>query len=97
MSELKSWFKENQAVAIALITQALIFGGYIVSLEGRTSILETRGSPHLTVIDNRLAILESKTENTRAVNGLIDLADIGNQNERAPDFDPTGANLINAL
>ena len=65
MSNLTGWFKENQALAIALITQALIFGGYIVSLEGRTSILETRGSPHLGIIDNRLTVLESKTENNK--------------------------------
>ena len=62
MSNLTGWFKENQALAIALITQALIFGGYIVSLEGRTSILETRGSPHLQEINTRLTTLEKLTE-----------------------------------
>ena len=75
MSNLTGWFKENQALAIALITQALIFGGYIVSLEGRTSILETRGSPHLAVIDNRLTVLESQTENNKErLDRLVDKA-----------------------
>ena len=73
MSDLTGWFKDNQALAIALITQALIFGGYIVSLEGRTSILETRGSPHLGVIDNRLTVLESKTAaNAERIDRLVD-------------------------
>jgi hypothetical protein len=75
MSNLTGWFKDNQALAIALITQALIFGGYIVSLEGRISTLEIRGSPHLTVIDTRLTSLEAKTtNNTERINRLVDEA-----------------------
>ena len=62
---LKNWFKENQMLMIGLIGQALIFGGYMVNLEGRVSTLETRGSPHLGIIDNRLTVLESKTESNK--------------------------------
>ena len=75
MSEFKNWFKENQALSIALLTQLLIFGGYIISLESRVSILEKRGSPHLQVIDNRLTVLESQTQNNRdRLDRLVDKA-----------------------
>ena len=59
MSNLHSWFKENQVLIIGLIGQAIIAGIYMVNLEARVSTLEVRGSPHLAVIDNRLTVLES--------------------------------------
>ena len=65
MSQLGGWFRDNQVLAIALAGQAIIAGIYMVNLEARVSTLETRGSPHLGVIDNRLTVLESKTENNR--------------------------------
>ena len=65
MSNLTGWFKDNQPLAIALAAQAIVAGIYMVNLEARVSTLETRGSPHLGVIDNRLTVLESQTENNK--------------------------------
>jgi len=65
MSNLGNWFRDNQVLAIALATQAIIGGIYMVNLEARVSTLETRGSPHLTVIDNRLTVLESLTKENK--------------------------------
>ena len=65
MSQLGSWFRDNQVLAIALAGQAIIAGIYMVNLEARVSTLEVRGSPHLGTIDNRLTVLESKTESNK--------------------------------
>ena len=65
MSHLGNWFRDNQVLAIALLGQAIIAGIYMVNLEARVSTLEVRGSPHLSTIDNRLTVLESKTDNNR--------------------------------
>ena len=65
MSNLHGWFKDNQMLVVALIGQAIIAGIYMVNLEARVSILEVRGSPHLGIIDNRLTVLESKTEGNK--------------------------------
>jgi hypothetical protein len=61
MSAVSGWVKDNQPLAIALLVQAIIAGAYMVNLESRVSTLEVRGSPHLSLIDNRLTVLESKT------------------------------------
>jgi hypothetical protein len=37
----------------------------MVRLETRVNTMETRGSPHLAVIDNRLTVLEKATENNK--------------------------------
>ena len=47
MSTFAGWLKENQALVILLVGQAIVGGIYLVNLEARVSILETRGSPHL--------------------------------------------------
>jgi hypothetical protein len=65
VSNLSGWFRDNQALAIALIVQAIIGGAYIVTLESRVSTLEVRGSPHLGLIDNRLTVLESQTKDNK--------------------------------
>jgi len=72
VDQLKSWFKENSTLVYFLIAQtvALIAAGasllsYMVRLETRVATLETRGSPHLGTIDNRLTVLESRTENNK--------------------------------
>ena len=68
-----SWVKENYflgglAVALFSIT------AYVVRLETRVATLETRGSPHLAVIDNRLTVLESTTnENKRRLDNVINI------------------------
>jgi hypothetical protein len=60
-----SWFKDNQAIVIGLIAQAIVGGIYMVNLEARVSTLENRGSPHLNIIDNRLTVLESLTKENK--------------------------------
>ena len=63
MSNVASWFKENQVLVMALVTQAIVGGIYLVNLEARVSILEVRGSPHLEAITTRLTVTEKETEN----------------------------------
>jgi hypothetical protein len=65
VEQARSWLKENQMLVIGLIGQATIAGIYMVNLEARVSTLENRGSPHLTVIDNRLTVLESLTKENK--------------------------------
>ena len=66
----KSWVKENATLIYFLIAQAIALGtagayglSYMVQLESRVNALETRGSPHLSEINTRLTVLESKTAN----------------------------------
>ena len=81
MTELKSWLKENQTLVYFLIAQAIAIGAmvlsmtaYMVRLETRVSTLETRGSPHLSTIDNRLTVLESQTrENKERLERIVDI------------------------
>jgi len=58
--------RENQALAIGLIGQAVVLGIYMVNLEARVSTLEIRGSPHLEKIDARLTVLEATTAENKA-------------------------------
>lgn len=73
MTELKLWVRENSTLVYFLIAQAIAIGAagvsiiaYSVRLETRVNTLEVRGSPHLSVIDNRLTILETQTETNKA-------------------------------
>jgi hypothetical protein len=68
VEQARSWVKENATLVYFLIAQAIAlmslgaYGlSYMVKLETRVVTLETRGSPHLQVIDNRLTVLESQT------------------------------------
>jgi len=68
VEQARSWVKENATLVYFLIAQAIAlmslgaYGlSYMVKLETRVVTLETRGSPHLQVIDNRLTVLESMT------------------------------------
>jgi hypothetical protein len=72
MVQARSWFKENQTLVYFLVAQAIaaatVLGSliaYSVRLEARVLTLETRGSPHLSTIDNRLTVLESQTKENR--------------------------------
>jgi hypothetical protein len=77
----KSWLKENSTLIYFLIAQAIFIGGlafsgwgYMVRLESRVDTLETRGSPHLSTIDNRLTVLESQTKtNKESVERIVDV------------------------
>lgn len=62
------WLKENSTLVGFLVAQgiALITGSwyglsYMVNLENRVKTLETRGSPHLAEINNRLTVTEKET------------------------------------
>jgi uncharacterized coiled-coil protein SlyX len=68
IDKVRSWFSENQGLVYFLVAQATatLVGAasliaYSVNLENRVTTLETRGSPHLQIIDGRLTVLESKT------------------------------------
>lgn len=81
MTTVKSWARDNATLIYFLIAQAvaLISGGawglsYMVNLENRVATLETRGSPHLGVIDNRLTVLEAKTsDNKEAIDKVVNI------------------------
>jgi uncharacterized coiled-coil protein SlyX len=62
MSNVAGWFKDNQALVILLVGQAIVGGIYMVNLEARVSTLEIRGSPHLAEINTRLTTLEKLTD-----------------------------------
>ena len=82
MPDFKGWFKQNATLFYFLIAQAVAIGAavlsmttYVVKLETRVATLETRGSPHLAIIDNRLTVLESKTDNNKErLDRLVDKA-----------------------
>jgi len=66
---IKSWIKENSTLVYFLIAQliaagaiAISFVTYMTNLEARVSTLETRGSPHLAEINNRLTVTEKETQ-----------------------------------
>jgi hypothetical protein len=75
----KSWLKENSTLVYFLIGQAILLAGgafslttYMVNLEARVALLEDRGSPHLSQINNRLTVLESKTDdNKEAIDRIV--------------------------
>ena len=81
MTELKAWVRNNSTLVYFLIAQAIAIGtvgvsmiSYMVRLETRVATLETRGSPHLSTIDNRLTVLESKTtENKDRLERIVDV------------------------
>jgi hypothetical protein len=74
MSALAHWFKENQALAILLIGQAIVGGIYLVNLEARVNTLEVRGSPHLAEINTRLTVLEGTTrKNEHSIERITDI------------------------
>jgi uncharacterized coiled-coil protein SlyX len=81
MTTVRSWAKDNATLIYFLIAQAgvLISGGawgltYMVNLESRVATLETRGSPHLADINNRLTVLEKTTEkNADSISRIVDV------------------------
>ena len=81
MTELKTWVRNNATLVYFLIAQAIAIGAavlsmtaYMVNLENRVATLETRGSPHLGVIDNRLTVLESQTrDNKERLERIVDV------------------------
>jgi hypothetical protein len=71
---MSEWLKNNQALVIVLVGQAIVAGIYMVNLEARVSTLEVRGSPHLSEINTRLTTLEKLTEANRdSINVIRDI------------------------
>jgi hypothetical protein len=85
MTELKTWVRDNSTLVYFLIAQALAIGAagasvlaYMVKLETRVSIMETRGASYtverLAKIDDRITILQQQTEaNTQRLDRIIDV------------------------
>jgi hypothetical protein len=81
MTSVKSWFHEHHALVYFLVAQGIAIGAavlsftaYMVRLETRVNTLEVRGSPHLAVIDNRLTVLESRTEsNKESIDRIVEV------------------------
>jgi len=66
-----SWVKENYFLG-GLFVALFTVTAYVVRLETRVATLETRGSPHLQVIDNRLTVLEStSSDNKKRLDNVI--------------------------
>jgi hypothetical protein len=63
-SPVTSWLKENYFLG-GLLAAVFTITAYVVRLETRVATLETRGSPHLATIDNRLTVLESNTKDNK--------------------------------
>jgi hypothetical protein len=59
-----SWVKENYFLG-GLFVAVFSVTAYVVKLENRIATLETRGSPHLQIVDNRLTVLESTTRDNK--------------------------------
>jgi uncharacterized coiled-coil protein SlyX len=69
---VKSWLKENYFLG-GLVIAIFSVTAYVVKLETRVTTLETRGSPHLERIDNRLTVLESQTKtNKDSIERIVD-------------------------
>jgi hypothetical protein len=85
MTELKAWVQENSTLVYFLIAQALAIGTggvsiltYMVRLETRVSIMETRGAAYtvdrLTKMDDKITVLEQKTEtNADSIRRIVDI------------------------
>lgn len=85
MTQIKSWFRENQTLAIFLSTQALALAigaasmiAYYVKMETRVDILETRGASYtvdrLNKIDERITVLEQQAnKNSDQIDKVIDI------------------------
>jgi hypothetical protein len=68
-----SWIKENYFFG-GLVVAIFTVTAYVVKLETRVVTLETRGSPHLAEINNRLTVLEKQTEaNKESLNRVVEI------------------------
>jgi hypothetical protein len=85
MSELKKWFNDNSTLVYFLVAQAIAIGAgsisiltYMVRLETRVSIMETRGSAYtverLTGIEDNITILKQQAANNKeSINRIVDV------------------------
>ena len=74
MTELKSWVRENSTLVYFLIAQVIAIGAgaasilaYMVKLETRVSIMETRGAEYSVArmgrMEERITVIEQKMAN----------------------------------
>jgi hypothetical protein len=85
VTEFRSWFRENQALAVFLVAQALAVGtaaaailAYSVKLETRVHIMETRGAEYtvdrMNRIDQRITVLEQDAKkHTVQIERMVDM------------------------
>ena len=84
VDEVKSWVKENSTLVYFLIAQMIAIGAgaasvlaYMVKLETRVHIMETRGAEYsiarMAKMEERLTVIEQKmTSNELSIKRLID-------------------------
>ena len=84
VQEVKSWVKENSTLVYFLIAQMIAIGAgaasvlaYMVKLETRVHIMETRGAEYsvarMAKMEERLTVIEQKmTSNELSIKRLID-------------------------
>lgn len=84
MTELKSWVRENSTLVYFLIAQVIAIGAgaasilaYMVKLETRVSIMETRGAEYsvarMAKMEERITVIEQKlASNEIIIKRLID-------------------------
>ena len=84
VAEVKSWVKENSTLVYFLIAQMIAIGAgaasvlaYMVKLETRVHIMETRGAEYtvarMSKIDERLTVIEQKmASNEGSIKRLVD-------------------------
>ena len=84
VAEVKSWVKENSTLVYFLIAQMIAIGAgaasvlaYMVKLETRVHIMETRGAEYsvarMAKMEERLTVIEQKmTSNELSIKRLID-------------------------
>jgi len=82
IDKVNGWMEENRstlvlflvAQGIAILGAVITLTSYMVKLEARVSTLETRGSPHLGSIENRLTVLEKITDaQQKSIERIVDV------------------------
>jgi uncharacterized protein HemX len=85
VTELKTWVRDNSTLVYFLIAQALAIGAagasvlaYMVKLETRVTIMETRGAEYTVArmeeMKQRITVLEQQLEdNTQRLERVVDI------------------------
>jgi len=76
--KIRSWFTEHYALVFFLIAQGAAILTYMVRLETRVSIMETRGAAYtverLNRIDEKITILEEITkQNKERIDNVVEI------------------------
>ena len=85
VDQLRSWFRENHTLVLFLIAQAIAVGtaaaailAYMVRLETRVSIMETRGAEYtvarMAEMQSRITVLEqNQSANAARLERIVDI------------------------